>query len=213
MRKAVVDDSDFRIFHAQPLQISGGSTHMKKFRSQNIRLWLLTLTIAMGFAAAWFEAATVASPKIGKLPKENVATWKLRTLNERELSLSEMRGQVVVLDFFAVWCSHSREHIPSTVRLSQAEDLRGVQFVGLAVQDDRTTSDKVQSFISEHKIAYPVAMISDPAFSRYVDSRDISVPQTLVYGRDGKLAAHFNGHNEKTEEALRNIIRRELDRK
>lgn len=158
-------------------------------------------------------SAIQSAPRIGKLPKQEVAEWKLRTLDGSERSLAGLRGQVVVLDFFAVWCSHSREHIPSIVRLSQSAELQNAQIIGLAVQDERSTPEKVENFIREQKITWPVAMISDPAFARYVDSRDISVPQTLVYGRDGRLAGYFNGHDARTEEALMNVIRRELEKK
>src|SRR5262249_37423977 len=121
--------------------------------------------------------------------------------------------KVVVLDFFAVWCSYSREHIPGMTEFGEAETKKGLQIIGLAVNDAESTPERVRKFIEEMRIDYPVGMISDPEFVRYVESRDISVPQTLVYARDGRLAAHISGHNRATEKELVEIINRELDKR
>ena len=176
--------------------------------------WVLTLSVAaIAFLIVFSVVGTEAKPKIGKLPSELVANNQIRTLDGRNFTLTELRGKVVVLDFFAVWCGHSKQHIPSMTEFGEAESKQGLQIIGLAVDDVESTPVRVRKFIDEMKIDYPIAMISDPEFVRYVESRDISVPQTLVYGRDGRLVAHYNGHNRAIEKELAETINRELEKR
>ncbi|MFN0084560.1 MAG: TlpA disulfide reductase family protein [Blastocatellia bacterium] len=150
--------------------------------------------------------------RIGKIPKDSLARNEIRALDGRGYSLAELRGKVVVLDYFAVWCGHSRHHIPTMTRFGEAEKAQGLQILGLAVKDAESTPERVRKFMQEMNIAYPVGMISDPDFSEYINSRDVSVPQTLVYARDGRLVAHFSGHDDATAAELTGTIKRELSK-
>lgn len=151
-----------------------------------------------------------ANPKIGKLPKDSVANHQLRMLNGQQFSLAGLRGKVVVLDFFAVWCGHSREHVPTMVKIKEAERDGQLQIIGLAVKDRESPEDRVKKFIQDMKISYPVGMIADPTFTDYIESKDIGVPQTLIYARDGRLAAHYSGHDDRIAAAINAAITREL---
>ncbi len=181
-----------------------------------------SISIAV-FAAALLSAmfllsmtSTEAKPdptsKIGKMPREAAANYQIRTLDGKNFSLASLRGKVVVLDFFAIWCGHSKQHIPSMTEYGAAEAQRGLQIIGLAVKDADSSVDKVKKFIAEQRIDYPVGMIADPDFVQFVESKDVSVPQTLVIGRDGRIAAHFAGHNKQTERELADVIQRELEK-
>jgi thiol-disulfide isomerase/thioredoxin len=182
--------------------------------------WRRSLAFTLAIIAGFFFAAmlislgsgTEAKARIGKLPKDSIANHPLRTFDGRQFSLADLRGQVVVLDFFAVWCGHSKRHIPTLTKFGDDERRRGLQIIGLAVQDSESTSERISQFIKDFKIAYPIGVIKDHIFSEYVESRDVSVPQTLVYGRDGRLVAHFNGHDPKIDADLTATIRRELDK-
>jgi len=178
------------------------------------RLTIFSVAAGLSFALllTLFASSTEAGPKIGKLPKESVANRQMQMLDGRQFSLAGLRGKVVVLDFFAVWCGHSREHIPAMTKFGVAEQERGLQIVGLAVKDSESTPDRVRKFIDEMKIAYPVGMISDPEFASFVESKDVSVPQTLVYARDGRLIAHFSGHDDAIASELAATVKRELEK-
>lgn len=176
-----------------------------------------SLTIFSGVAGLIFAVSLAlcfssaeAKPKIGKIPKDSVANRQLQTLDGRRFSLAGLRGKVVVLDFFAIWCGHSRHHVPAMLKFGDAEREGVLQIIGLAVKDSESTEDRVRKFIQEMKITYPVGMISDPDFSDYVNSKDVSVPQTLIYARDGRLVAHFSGHDDKVEAEIAEAINREL---
>lgn len=163
---------------------------------------LLALLVSHSFRA---EAVT----KVGKLPKDSVAQIKLTSIDGQQFSLASLRGKVVVLDFFGIHCAHSRDHIRDTMTQFTDEDFkRGLQIIGIESED--STVARVKQFIQDEKIAYPVAQIDEATFIRLVDSRDLSAPQTLIFGRDGKLLLHAMGHGAKTQTAIRETIQKAL---
>jgi thiol-disulfide isomerase/thioredoxin len=176
------------------------------------RPFIRSRLLILCFAILPMLAVSAAEKRLGKLPKDKVARHTLHSFDGREFSLEGMRGKVVVLDFFAIWCGHSKQHIPAMTEFGEAEQKRGLQIIGLAVEDAESTSERVRKFIADMKIEYPVGMISDPDFARYVDSGDVSVPQTLVYARDGRLVAHLHGHTRATERELVETVNRELEK-
>jgi thiol-disulfide isomerase/thioredoxin len=154
-----------------------------------------------------------AKVKIGSFPKEVVAKYPLRTMDGREYSLAGLRGQVVVLDFVAVWCAHSRDHIPTLNRFDDEDHERGLKIIGLIINDRETSLPRVQQFVKDQKVEYPLSLISQDLFERFVESKDTDIPQTLVYGRNGRLAAHFIGHDATIDTQLTAVIKQELDKK
>lgn len=184
-------------------------SNVDRFIVRNFRLLAAT---AMLIGALSAVAAVAARDRVGKLPKDSVAAREIRTLDGRSFSLADLRGRVVVLDFFAIWCGHSRQHIPTMTRFNDQDAARGLQIIGLAVKDAESTPERISKFVRDNGITYPVGLIRDPDFSGYVDSSDVSVPQTLVYGRDGRLVAHFKGHDAGIAAELTAVIRRELDK-
>jgi peroxiredoxin len=165
-----------------------------------------------GVSVALLPVVTTAKLKVGELPKDSVARQTLRMTDGKYFSLAEMRGKVVVLDFFAVWCGHSRQHVPTMTRFTEEDNKRGLQIIGLAVDDAESTPKRVAEFIQQMKITYPVGMIEDPVFRKFVESKDVSVPQTLIYGRDGRLVAFFNGHDDSVDAQITATVKRELDK-
>jgi peroxiredoxin len=157
--------------------------------------------LALGFSVV-MPPATEAIGKIGKLPKDSVAQNKLNPVDGGQHSLMSLRGKVVVLDFFGMSCAHSRDHIKET--MTQMAPSNDLQIIGL--ESESSSVERVKQFIKDQGITYPVAQISETEFVNYVDSRDISAPQTLVFGRDGKLLLHNYGHNAKTEADLKAAI-------
>jgi peroxiredoxin len=177
------------------------------------RTIIFSIAAAFGLAVLLtFAANTTAKVKIGEQPKSSVAKFPLRMSTGREISLMDMRGKVAVINFFAVWCGHSRLHTQALTKYGEEDAKRGLQIIGLAVDDAETTPQRVSEFIAQMKITYPVGMVTDDVFKKYVESKDLSVPQTLVYARDGKLAAHFVGHDESVAADLDAAIKRELDK-
>ena len=174
-------------------------------RRLRLSLGLSQTLIAFVLALAVGTFPGLATPRIGRMPKDEIANQQLRTLDGTNVSLAGLRGQVVVLDFFTTWCGHSRLHIQTVKRLH--EEGSNLRVVGLAVQETETST---RQYVADQAIKYPVTTVSDPTFGSFVESRDVSVPQTLVYGRDGRLAAHFIGHSPEVIAELEKAVKREM---
>lgn len=174
------------------------------------RLALSLFTASLLCTLCLGASSSEATARIGRMPKASIAHQRFRAFDGRSFSLESLRGQVVVVDFFATWCGHSRAHLPTVKQIAETESEHGLQVVGLAVEEP---DEKVIGFVKDHKIDYLVATVSDPVFASFVESRDVSVPQTLVYGRGGQLAAHFVGHSAKLDAELISVVRRELDKR
>ncbi|HSO07101.1 MAG TPA: TlpA disulfide reductase family protein [Pelomicrobium sp.] len=101
-------------------------------------------------------------------------------------AVGDWRGKVLVVNFWATWCAPCREEIPEFVRLQEQFRDRGVQFVGIAV-DQR---DAVERFAREFGINYPVLVGSLDAIevSKAAGNRVGALPFTAILGRDGQLA-------------------------
>ncbi|MBS1813087.1 MAG: TlpA family protein disulfide reductase [Acidobacteria bacterium] len=153
---------------------------------------------------------TEAVTKVGKLPKETVAQIKLTSVDGQQFSLAGLRGKVVVMDFFGIHCAHSRDHIRDTMtQFSDNDFKRGLQIIGIESED--ATVQRVRQFIQDEKINYPIVQIDEPTFIQYVESKDLSAPQTLIFGRDGKLLLHTLGHGAKIQTAIRETIQKALN--
>jgi peroxiredoxin len=154
---------------------------------------------------------THAVTTAGKVSREPIAQIKLSAINGQEFTLAGLRGKVVVLDFFGMRCAHSRDHIQETMTQFSAEQMRrGLQLIG--IESESSTLEQIREFVRAQGINYPVAQIDEPTFVRFVNSRDLSAPQTLVFGRDGRLLLHTNGHSAQNEAAIRAAVQKALDK-
>lgn len=125
--------------------------------------------------------------------------------------ISDYRGKVLVLDFYATWCQPCRASIPKLIALQERFGSGGLEIVGLNVggPDDRI---KVASFARELSISYPLGF-PDKALTDLFLSDDQTIPQTFVFGRDGQLAKRFIGYEESTGVELERAIIKAVDSK
>lgn len=155
-----------------------------------------------------------AEVKAGQMPKSAVARQTFTMSDGKKFSLESTRGKVVVLQFFGTWCGYSRRQVLANNKLMQCENSDELQIVGMAVKDPRSNPQAVKQFIADQKVGYPiVSEVEDKYFVDFVDSRDVSVPQTLIYGRDGRLVAHFLGYNQQVGTEIEEKVKAELAKK
>ena len=133
--------------------------------------------------------------------------FDIPTFDGRTIKLSEYRGKVLVVDFWATWCPPCREEIPQLVRLAQQNRARGIEVIGLHIDDQgRSTQAAIKKFITSFDINYTVGMASNEMFIAYLGTKEDTIPQTLVFDRKGNAIAHFVGydqsHARKLDEAV-----------
>ena len=111
------------------------------------------------------------------------ADFTLTDLHGKAWTLRELRGRVVLVNFWATWCPPCRKEMPDLEKLSQRFAKQGL--VILAISDEGR--EKVEPFIANAKYSYPILL--DPGRTVNERFRIQGIPKTLVYGRDGKLVA------------------------
>ncbi|MGA3315169.1 MAG: TlpA disulfide reductase family protein [Candidatus Korobacteraceae bacterium] len=111
------------------------------------------------------------------------AEFTLTDLQGKTWSLRQLKGKVVLVNFWATWCPPCRKEMPDLNALYQRFKDQG--FVVLAISDEE--ADKVKPFISERNISYPVML--DPGRKVNELFQVEGIPKSFVYDREGKLVA------------------------
>lgn len=155
-----------------------------------------------------------AEVKAGQLPKASLARQTFTSTDGQRFSLESKRGQVVVVQFLGTWCGISKRQVQSINKLLSDNQSNDLQVMGMSVKDPRSNKQSVQQFITDQKVNYPiVSEVDDRYFVDFVESTNVSVPQTLIYGRDGRLAAHYVGFNPQVGTEIEKIVKDELTKK
>jgi thiol-disulfide isomerase/thioredoxin len=110
------------------------------------------------------------------------------------VALSSLRGQVVVLDFWATWCPPCLEALPMMHALSRDLEAKGVTFVGVDSDGAQTSPAEVTAFLSEHGAPYAVVYDDGTANERY---RIRVLPTVVIVGRTGAIERVFIGSASK----------------
>ena len=124
--------------------------------------------------------------------------FTLKDLDGNELKLSDYRGKVVVLDFWATWCPPCRKGIPDFVEMQEkyGEDKFVVIGINLDQGKESEVLPMVTEFAEKYKINYPVVMYTQEVIYAYGGIR--SIPTTFVLDKEGKVRQGVQGWKPKT---------------
>lgn len=161
----------------------------------------LFAVVALAAAAAGYYYSLSRDSQAMATAAGSLYGARLATPDGRLLSLSQWRGRVLVVNFWATWCAPCREEIPGFVKLQARHGGRGLQFVGIAID----APEKAAAFAREFGINYPVLIggIEGLELLRLAGSRQGVLPYTVVLDRGGRiLTRHAGGLKEDQLEAI-----------
>ncbi len=124
--------------------------------------------------------------------------WTLETPEGRVISLEELRGKVVIMDFWATWCGPCRQVMPS---LQELHDSYGEELVVLGV--NTWEQEDPAAFMLENGYTYPIVINGDAVAQQYFVE---GIPTFYVIAQDGTVAFHAVGADPANEEALEQIL-------
>jgi len=133
-------------------------------------------------------------PQCGRKVKESGAApdFTLKTLEGEEMTLTSLKGKVVLLDFWATWCGPCRESIPHLVTLHKNYGEKGLVILGMSA--DKGDGDVVRRFVKSMDIPYPIMITPEEVLRSYGVT---ALPTTVFIDREGKIREKMIGFNSK----------------
>jgi len=147
---------------------------------------LIFLIFTSSASADPFKSLEVEQPKV----RIAAPDFSLELLSDAsQSSLSDYRGKVVLLNFWATWCSPCRDEMPAMQTLWTRYRADGFEI--LAVAGDRRGRDNVAPFIERHGFQFPILLDADGAVRNRYDV--VGLPMSYLIGRDGKISGRVVG--------------------
>jgi thiol-disulfide isomerase/thioredoxin len=120
---------------------------------------------------------------------------ELTDLDGAGFSLSDYRGRVFVINFWATWCGPCRLEIPELNKAREEYAARGVEFVGLTTESPQLDAGRVREFAREFKMGYKLGWADRETAAALMTGT--AIPQTLVVAADGRVVIRFRGYSDK----------------
>ncbi len=140
------------------------------------------------------QKSAVASTPEDQYPE--APDFELPSVDGKQIKLSDFRGKVVFLNFWATWCPPCRREIPSFIELIKKYGKDGFIVLGVAVDPREFTQvDKVKPFVKQMGMNYPVVYDTKGISQMYGGIR--SIPTTFVINREGKVIGQIVGSRPK----------------
>jgi len=169
-------------------------------------IFFAAMVLVIAFLLARRQGFFLASPSIqvgAQAERGAVAPdFALPGLDGAAFRLSDYRGKVVLLNFWATWCPPCRAEMPSMEKLYQVYRDRGL--VILAVSGDRGGKAVVESFVQERGVTFPILL--DPANEVFAQYGVRGLPTSYLLDRQGRVVSAEAGARDWNSQAARQVV-------
>ncbi|MFO8061378.1 MAG: TlpA disulfide reductase family protein [bacterium] len=165
---------------------------------------IIILIIAVFFIAGCNEEAETNSntPDTGS---NAVTDIEMEVLNGDNVSLNDLKGKVVALDFWASWCGPCRKSIPFYNKMHEKYADKGLVIIGINANENRST---IEGAMSELDIAYPVAMPEERMNQHF---KVQGIPSMYLFDREGNEIDNFVGYSPELDNKIESLIMEYID--
>lgn len=144
--------------------------------------------------------------KVGEIAPD----FTYQTLSGEKSTLSEQKGKVVVVTFFATWCPHCMKELPQ-IEEKIFNIFKGEKDFNLIVIGRKHDSDELEKFNLEKKFIFP--LVPDPKGEIYGKYAEKYIPRVFVIGKDGKIKFVSSASPEGRIEEIYQTVKKELETK
>jgi peroxiredoxin len=127
--------------------------------------------------------------------------FTLRTVDAREVSMTDLRGRVALLNFWASWCIECRSEMPVLEGLHRDFEAKGLAVIGINAREDPAV---VRRYARDLRLGFPLAL--DPGGQIYGLYGVVALPTTFLVARDGRAVALGVGPREWASRPARAIL-------
>jgi peroxiredoxin len=147
-------------------------------------------------------AGLPAGPTCKAIGKANM-NFKLKDMNGEVVNMSQLKGQVVILNFWATWCGPCKTEIPEFIRAQAEHKAKGLTILGVSIDD---TPEQLKEFAAKYKTNYPLLLNDEKLEEAY--GPIYGVPVTIFIGRDGSICRKHMGEvkKEQLERELKSLL-------
>jgi len=145
--------------------------------------------------ALWCATAQGACPVEAKAANLNL---KFNDLQGKSVSLSDYKGNVILLDFWATWCPPCRKEIPGFIELYNTYKSRGLVVIGVSMDDADDIAD-VKHYAAQIKMNYPILLGAGREDDLKPSYGELPLPTSFVIARDGRICARHDGLTAKEQ--------------
>lgn len=164
---------------------------------------VLIITAAFFIAGCNEEAETTGNTSPDT--ESAVADIEMEVLNGDNVSLNDLKGKVVALDFWASWCGPCRRSIPFYNKMHEKYADKGLVIIGINANENRST---IEGAISELDIVYPVAMPDDRMNQHF---KVQGIPSMYLFDREGNQIDNFVGYSPELDNKIESLIMEYID--
>lgn len=166
---------------------------------KNVAYGLGILLVALLLYLGFFTN-TGSGPDIG-LQGKKAPDFEATTLDGRKLRLSDLKGKVVLLNFWATWCPPCREEMPIFIRVYKKYKNKGFEIVAVSTDSGQGV---VRKFIKEFRIPFPVVLDAKGELTRMY--RVQGLPTSFLIDREGKIVKVRLGEYKEIEKDLKKLL-------
>lgn len=185
---------------------------MKKTAAILLTVAALIVAVVLADRATRLDSKAVKTPGMGS-PGGSAPDFSLRTLQDANASLSQYKGKVVLVNFWATWCDPCREEIPWLIELQEKYGPRGLVVLGVAMDDEGKSV--VAPYVEKERFTvggkpvsmnYPILIGTEEVAQKYGGL--IGFPTSYLVGRDGRIAKRIIGqfHYEEMDQAIQPLL-------
>ena len=160
------------------------------------------LAVAIYAAARTFGADLFPVAPGSRAPEFRAAT--MAATGARTKSITDYRGQVVLLNLWATWCDPCKQEMPGIQALYDSLGPQGLRVVAVSV-DDPGFEDAIRKFVAEHHLTFEILHEGSGAIER--DYQTSGIPETFVIGKDGIIRKRVIGAAAWNSDANLKLLR------
>lgn len=160
-----------------------------------LRRYVLCLSLAvLGLAGCTEHSASSSTQTAASIPAGEIGSplpdFSVKDLQGRQVSSEDLRGKVVLIDFWATWCQPCKKEMPGYQQLLEHYGPQGFAVIGFKFDTMKDTEDPIR-FAKRLGVRYPLAVATDAVKQKFGGIEGL--PTTMIYDRQGALRQKIIG--------------------